>query len=185
MSVRYFSNFQRFELFLLAETIDVPFSFLRGEEDRKEGYKRLVKHSAIWVNATKLTALTSTATSISKYARQLMWDVIISTKDIKKMNTLKGRGVGFVKMFGDENLKDVYGERDTMSSNFWFLNTVYSPVFTKSRSFVAHICKVRESKEKASAPGKWSIQKLKSFKDYKDLWRKYFPQKSKIETKYS
>ena len=130
MSICYFSNFQGFELFLLAETIDVPFSFLRGEKDRKEGYKRLVKHSAIWVNATKLTALTSTATSVSKYARQLMWDVIISTKDIKKMNTLKGKGVGFVKMFGDEHLKDVYGERDTMCSNAWFLNTAYSPVFT-------------------------------------------------------
>ena len=114
MTAGHFSKFQRFDVFLslLAEVNDVPFSFLRGEEDRKKGYKQLVKDSAIWVNATKLTALTTTATSINKYARQLMWDVILNTKDIQKMTTSKGKGVGFVKMFGDDNLKDVYSKCD-------------------------------------------------------------------------
>ena len=113
--MKCFSNFHRFSvsLFLLTEVHEVTFSFLRGDEDRKKGYKQLVKDSAIWVNATKLTALTSTATSINKYARQLMWDVILNPKDIQKMNTSKGKGVGFVKMFGDDNLKDVYSKSDT------------------------------------------------------------------------
>ncbi|GAU90407.1 hypothetical protein RvY_02826-3 [Ramazzottius varieornatus] len=87
----------------------VPFSFLKSQQADKTSFKQLVDNSDIWVGSAVLKALYKTSPSLTKYARMLMWDVILTRQDILTMNQLKSQSVGFVKLFGEKNFRDVYG----------------------------------------------------------------------------
>ncbi|GAU90409.1 hypothetical protein RvY_02826-4 [Ramazzottius varieornatus] len=106
---RFKSNFHGFTESCFTDVNRVPFSFLKSQQADKTSFKQLVDNSDIWVGSAVLKALYKTSPSLTKYARMLMWDVILTRQDILTMNQLKSQSVGFVKLFGEKNFRDVYG----------------------------------------------------------------------------
>ena len=49
------------------------------------------------------------SSSVKKYARALMWKVLITANDLLEILGVKEAGIGFAKMIGKTAIEDIYG----------------------------------------------------------------------------
>ena len=88
----------------------ISWSFLcETRRQEKETYYRLVKKSSIWVDKEKLASVKDKSSSVKKYARALMWKVLITANDLLEILGVKEAGIGFAKMIGKTAIEDIYG----------------------------------------------------------------------------
>ncbi|OQV15805.1 hypothetical protein BV898_10057 [Hypsibius exemplaris] len=122
----------------------VKWSYLEADRSDDNNHVRIGK-SAMLVERDLAQSVVDDSESAKKYAKALMWKVIITPDDLCKVAAVKCRGMGFVKLFGKENINHVY----------------------------RHIVKIRERKLESADKGSWA-KKLRKPDYYSGVWRKAF-----------
>ena len=73
--------------------LHISWSFLCETRRQEKGtYCRLVKKSSIWVDKEKLASVKDKSSSVKKYARALMWKVLITANDLLEILEVKETG---------------------------------------------------------------------------------------------
>ena len=97
---------------VLLSTAAVPtvdYTFLDEERAAdKKTYVRIGNESKMWMERETTEAVQSESTSATKYARALMWQVIMTPENLIKVHAVKERGLGFLKLFGKRYFDEVY-----------------------------------------------------------------------------
>ncbi|OWA52569.1 hypothetical protein BV898_17020 [Hypsibius exemplaris] len=65
----------------------------------------------------ELAALEKDSDSLKEYSNKLLWELVITPADIVKAHEVKQRSIGFVKLFGSQSMKALYGHLSAVRNN--------------------------------------------------------------------